>query len=41
MEGTPVLDIKPWVKEYAPRGTVFQPEWVTELMKNYWNLEEK
>lgn len=36
VHGTPVLDIKPWVQEFAPRGKVFQPEWITELMKQYW-----
>lgn len=33
---TPVLDIKPWVNEFAPRGQTHQPLWITELMKNYW-----
>lgn len=36
VDGTPVLDIKPWVREFGPRGTVVQPEWMTELMKEYW-----
>lgn len=36
IDGTPVLDIKPWVKEYEPRGEFFQPKWVTELMQQYW-----
>jgi tRNA (adenine37-N6)-methyltransferase len=36
IDGTPVLDVKPWVKEFAPRGDVRQPEWITELMKEYW-----
>jgi tRNA-Thr(GGU) m(6)t(6)A37 methyltransferase TsaA len=36
IEGSPVLDLKPWVKEFAPRGSVFQPAWVTELMTKYW-----
>lgn len=33
---TPVLDIKPWVKEFGPRGEIFQPLWISELMKDYW-----
>jgi tRNA (adenine37-N6)-methyltransferase len=37
VEGTPVLDIKPWVAEFAPRGAIFQPAWITELMKSYWS----
>lgn len=36
IDGTPVLDIKPWVKEFGPRGEVRQPTWVSELMKEYW-----
>lgn len=36
IDGTPVLDIKPVMKEFLPREEVAQPEWATELMKNYW-----
>jgi tRNA-Thr(GGU) m(6)t(6)A37 methyltransferase TsaA len=36
IDDTPVLDIKPWVREFAPRGEVFQPKWISELMQNYW-----
>jgi tRNA (Thr-GGU) A37 N-methylase len=36
IDGTPVLDIKPVMKEFLPRGEVSQPDWATELMKNYW-----
>jgi tRNA-Thr(GGU) m(6)t(6)A37 methyltransferase TsaA len=36
INGTPVLDIKPVMKEFQPKGKVKQPEWATELMKNYW-----
>ncbi|MGE3683487.1 MAG: SAM-dependent methyltransferase [Bdellovibrionales bacterium] len=36
IDGTSVLDIKPWVKEFGPQGEVFQPEWMTQLMKEYW-----
>jgi tRNA (adenine37-N6)-methyltransferase len=35
-DGTPVLDIKPLVKEFLPQGEVIQPGWISELMKNYW-----
>jgi tRNA-Thr(GGU) m(6)t(6)A37 methyltransferase TsaA len=37
VDGTPVLDIKPWCRELGPRGDVRQPSWMTELMKNYWS----
>jgi tRNA-Thr(GGU) m(6)t(6)A37 methyltransferase TsaA len=36
IHGTPVLDIKPVMAEFLPRGPVKQPAWSTELMQNYW-----
>ena len=36
IDGTPVVDIKPWINEFGPRGAITQPEWATELMKDYW-----
>jgi tRNA-Thr(GGU) m(6)t(6)A37 methyltransferase TsaA len=36
IDGTPVLDIKPIVKEFLPVGIIRQPSWITELMKDYW-----
>lgn len=36
IDGTPVLDIKPYVLEFAPRSEVNQPDWISELMQNYW-----
>lgn len=41
IDGTPVLDLKPWVTEFAPRGQVYQPPWISELMKNYWGVSNK
>lgn len=35
IEGTPVLDLKPWVREFGPRGDVRQPQWMSELMADY------
>jgi tRNA-Thr(GGU) m(6)t(6)A37 methyltransferase TsaA len=37
IDGSPVLDLKPWVQEFGPRGPVVQPEWMTELMEEYWS----
>jgi tRNA-Thr(GGU) m(6)t(6)A37 methyltransferase TsaA len=37
VEGTPVLDVKPYMREFGPRGEVRQPAWSTELMSSYWN----
>jgi len=36
VDGTPVLDLKPWMDEFAPRGELRQPAWATELMRDYW-----
>lgn len=36
IDGTPVLDIKPVMTEFLPRGEVVQPAWSTELMRGYW-----
>jgi tRNA (adenine37-N6)-methyltransferase len=36
IDGTPVLDIKPVMAEFLPRGDVLQPDWSSELMKEYW-----
>jgi tRNA-Thr(GGU) m(6)t(6)A37 methyltransferase TsaA len=37
IDGTPVFDIKPCMREFLPRGDVRQPAWATELMRNYWS----
>jgi len=36
VDGTPVLDIKPVMAEFLPRGEVRQPAWSRELMRAYW-----
>jgi tRNA-Thr(GGU) m(6)t(6)A37 methyltransferase TsaA len=36
IDGTPVLDIKPVFKEFQPKGQIKQPNWVADLMRNYW-----
>ena len=35
-DGSPVLDIKPVMRQFLPRGDVRQPSWVDELMVSYW-----
>ncbi|MBC7475984.1 MAG: SAM-dependent methyltransferase [Candidatus Sericytochromatia bacterium] len=32
---TPIIDIKPVMKEFLPTNTI-QPQWSVELMKDYW-----
>lgn len=34
--GTPVLDIKPHITGFAPRGTIREPTFARELMRTYW-----
>jgi tRNA (Thr-GGU) A37 N-methylase len=36
LDGTPVLDIKPVMAEFLPRGALRQPAWCAELMADYW-----
>ncbi|MCF3179501.1 SAM-dependent methyltransferase [Streptomyces polychromogenes] len=36
VDGTPVLDLKPYMAEFGPRGEVRQPEWATALMREYY-----
>ncbi len=36
IDGTPVLDLKPHMIEFDPRGDVRQPPWSSELMAGYW-----
>jgi tRNA-Thr(GGU) m(6)t(6)A37 methyltransferase TsaA len=36
IDGTPVLDIKPYVTGFAPRSEVREPTWIQELMRDYW-----
>ena len=36
IDGTPVVDIKPVMKEFLPQSVIKQPLWSAELMKDYW-----
>lgn len=36
ISGTPVLDIKPVIREFGIKGEQQQPAWVSDLMKQYW-----
>lgn len=36
IDGTPVLDIKPVMQGFLPRGDVVEPDWVKEIMRDYW-----
>jgi len=36
LDGTPVLDIKPYMKGFEPRSEVKEPDWAGEIMTRYW-----
>ena len=36
IDGTPIVDIKPVMREFLPRVPTRQPKWVDELMRDYW-----
>jgi tRNA (Thr-GGU) A37 N-methylase len=37
IDGTPVLDLKPWMAGFAPRGMHREPQWAEQLMQGYWS----
>jgi tRNA (adenine37-N6)-methyltransferase len=37
IDGSPVLDLKPYMTEFALRGPARQPSWLHELMSGYWS----
>lgn len=37
IEGSPVLDVKPYMREFAPGAGVQQPRWATEIMTHYYD----
>lgn len=36
IDGTPVIDIKPVMAGFEPRGEIREPAWAAEIMKDYW-----
>jgi tRNA-Thr(GGU) m(6)t(6)A37 methyltransferase TsaA len=36
IDGTPVLDIKPVMSGFAPRGEIREPDWAKAIMEAYW-----
>jgi tRNA (Thr-GGU) A37 N-methylase len=35
VDGTPVIDLKPWFVEFGPRGPVHEAAWTTDMLGNY------
>ena len=36
IDGTPVIDIKPVMSGFQPRGEFREPQWALEIMEAYW-----
>ena len=36
IDGTPILDIKPVMSGFQPRGDLQEPDWAREIMAGYW-----
>jgi len=36
IDGTPVIDIKPVMSGFLPRGELREPDWAREIMRDYW-----
>ena len=36
IDGTPVIDIKPVMSGFQPRGEFREPQWALEIMETYW-----
>jgi tRNA (Thr-GGU) A37 N-methylase len=37
IDGTPVLDLKPVMTGFLPRGEIREPTWAREIMARYWS----
>ncbi|WP_258121933.1 SAM-dependent methyltransferase [Mesorhizobium onobrychidis] len=38
IDGSPVLDIKPWMDAFGPRQKTIEPSWVSEVMQDYYGV---
>ncbi|HQF30492.1 MAG TPA: SAM-dependent methyltransferase [Hyphomicrobiales bacterium] len=36
IDGSPVVDLKPYMSGFAPRATIREPGWAQEIMADYW-----
>lgn len=36
VNGSPVLDLKPYMRGFEPRGEVREPDWAREILNEYW-----
>ena len=40
IDGSPVIDIKPVMKGFEPRGEIKEPDWACEIMSDYWKMRD-
>ena len=40
VDGTPILDIKPYTKCFLPQEETVEPSWIKEIMENYFKRSE-
>ena len=40
IDGTPVIDIKPVMSGFQPRGAFREPEWARHIMEDYWSTPD-
>lgn len=40
VDGTPVLDVKPYMSDFGPQGSFREPAWCRELMEGYWSTDD-
>ena len=38
IDGTPVIDIKPVMTGFLPRGAIREPDWARAIMTRYWEV---
>ncbi|MGD8192705.1 SAM-dependent methyltransferase [Brevibacillus ginsengisoli] len=39
VDGTPIIDLKPVMREFLPMEKIRQPDWATDLMQHYWKVK--
>jgi tRNA (Thr-GGU) A37 N-methylase len=37
IDGTPVYDLAPYFTQMGPRGSVTEPAWPAQMLRNYWS----
>jgi tRNA-Thr(GGU) m(6)t(6)A37 methyltransferase TsaA len=40
IDGTPILDIKPYMREFMPAEKTNQPDWVSDIMSDYYQVKK-